>query len=88
MRQTNRQSSSASSTTHHSFTVGSQVDSFVNDMGNTPSAYDSGPVTMMDVSYLTAQDTASRAHNPHTSSTYQRIRGLEENETRKWSRGC
>ncbi|KAF8737401.1 hypothetical protein AX14_012901 [Amanita brunnescens Koide BX004] len=89
MRQTNRQSSSASSTTHHSFTVGSQVDSFVNDIGNTSSAYDNGSVTMMDVPYLTAQDTTSRSHNPHTTSTHpsQRIRGLEENESRKWSRG-
>ena len=85
MRQTNRQSSSTSSTTHHSFTIGSQVESYVNEMGNPSSAYDNGSVTM-DVPYLTAQD-ASRPHNPHTSSAHQRIRGPEENESRRWSRG-
>ncbi|KAK2464278.1 hypothetical protein APHAL10511_003735 [Amanita phalloides] len=89
MRQTNRQSSSVSSTTHHSFTVSSPGESFMSDMGNSSSAYDtSGTVTMTDVSYLTAapQDT-SRTHNPHTSSSHQRIRGPEDSESRKWSRG-
>ncbi|KAF8628873.1 hypothetical protein AX15_003660 [Amanita polypyramis BW_CC] len=88
MRQTNRQSSSASSTTHHSFTVSSQGESFMNDMGNSSSAYDSGAVTMTDVPYLTAapQDT-SRAHNPRVSSAQQRARGPDGTESREWSRG-
>ncbi|PFH53785.1 hypothetical protein AMATHDRAFT_73208 [Amanita thiersii Skay4041] len=86
MRQTNRQTSSSSATTHQTYTTVSPTES-IPDMGHSSSAYSNSTMPMSDVQYLTAPPQESRAHTPHTSSSHHRIRGQEDVEPRKWSRG-
>ena len=94
MRQTNRQSSSVGSSSHHPFSMTGSVDPMGDDLiPHSSSAYDtsSGPLT--ESMYLTSssQDVAARPHTSHSHhhhSSHRHHRDQEEvvDHLRKWSR--
>ncbi|KDR75242.1 hypothetical protein GALMADRAFT_540101 [Galerina marginata CBS 339.88] len=99
MRQTNRQSSTVASSSHHPFSMSNQIDPMSEDLVPHPtSGYDGGSGPMGETMYLTgtSQDT-SRSHGSHShsqhhyhqhqSSSHRHSRDQEESvDPRKWSR--
>ncbi|PPQ77184.1 hypothetical protein CVT25_011030 [Psilocybe cyanescens] len=70
MRQTNRQSSTVASSSHHPFSMQNQLDPMAEDLvPHPPSGYDTGSGGMGDAMYLTSQD-ASRSHASHQHSQH------------------
>ncbi|KAF8160837.1 hypothetical protein B0H34DRAFT_354316 [Crassisporium funariophilum] len=73
MRQTNRQSSTVGSSSHHPFSMSNQVDPMAEDLVPHPlSGYDAGSGPMAEATYMTGppQD-ASRSHASHSHSHSQ-----------------
>ncbi|KAJ3513311.1 hypothetical protein NLJ89_g3021 [Agrocybe chaxingu] len=68
MRQTNRQSATVASSSHHPFTMSSQGDPMADDLVPHPgSGYDTGSGSMNDTLYLTgSSQDASRSHASHS----------------------
>ena len=92
MRQTNRQSSSVGSSSHHPFSMTGAVDPMADDlMPHSSSAYDTSSGPLAESMYLTgsSQDVAARPHTSHSHhhhSSHRHHRDQEEVDLRKWSR--
>lgn len=92
MRQTNRQSSSVGSSSHHPFSMTGAVNPMTDDfMPHSSSAYDTSSGPLAESMYLTgsSQDVAARSHTSHSHhSSHRHHRDQEEvvDHLRKWSR--
>src|ERR1700678_2606797 len=73
MRQTNRQSSTVGSSSHHPFSMTNPVDPMADDLMPHPSsAYDTSSGPLAESMYLTgpSQDAITRSHASHSHSQH------------------
>ncbi|EAU91502.2 hypothetical protein CC1G_01991 [Coprinopsis cinerea okayama7 len=89
MRQTNRQSSTVSSSGHQQqYALQSSHNERLLDDGTHGSSY-GGSITLSETPYMTGssvQDAMTRSHTSLSSSAHRRVRGPEE-DAQRWPRG-